>query len=257
MPQTDTPPAPLGPKGPNLNEFFDAALGWQASFLRTIMHGVIRPEAIARAALAGGSEAYASPLRMLVFMMGVLMAVTTFVTNGAINGVENYVNAAPDALDTWLQETHALTLAEVNDTWTGWFGLMIWPIMIISSSPYVLLFKLFDPKRTTYGAALVYIVTTNAMLAPQAILQVVLAMFVPLDANMLISTVVSFVLYYYVAGRVVFTLYAKTVLGGAFKTLAVIALTPVTLVLTAILQLVALGMVLHFAFDLALFDLFE
>lgn len=257
MSETNPKPAPQGPKGPDLNEFADALMGWQTTFFRTIFTGILKPERVAEAALASDTSRFAPPLRLFVFLFGSVMAVTAFISPDTLSNIENFLGLPAEVIETWLAENRTVTLADINSTWQTWYSFLIWVMTVVSSAPYILLFKAYDTSRTLYGAALVYLVTTNSMLAVQIVLQTALAALLPTQANIIITTAFVLLFYIYIAARVIVNLYARTTLGAIFKVAGMVAMTPISLFLTGILQFVALLMVLQFGFDISMVDITE
>jgi len=257
MTEPNAAPSPQGPKGPNVSEFADALMGWQATFFRTISASLTHPERVARAALESDVSQYASPLRLFIFLFGGLLAVTALISPEPVTNIQNFLGLPAAVVEAWLAENHTVTLDEVNAGWQSWLNILVWPMTLIGSTPYILLLKAYDLSRTLYGAALVYLVTTNGMMALQIILQLVLTPLVSIELNMLISTVAVILVYLYISARVIVVLYARTLTGRILKVLAMVALTPVALIITAMLQFLALGLVLNFGFDISVMDIME
>jgi len=257
MTETHQTPEPKGPQGPNLKEVADAFLGWQSAFFRTTFDSLIRPEAVAQAALNSDTSRYASPLRLFIFLFSILMAITAFISNDSLISIERLLAIPRESLEGWMTAHHTLTLDELNNNWSGWMNFIVWPVMVLSASPYILVFKAFAPSRTLYGASLVYLVTTNGMIALQALLQLGLSRLLPMEANTILTTLIVILIYFYISGRVIFSLYAKTVLGGVVKLAVIIALTPVTFILTGVLYTTALGLFLLHGHDISMLELIE
>ena len=64
-------------------------------------------------------------------------------------------------------------------------------------------------------------------------------------------------IYFYVTARVVSALYSSSLIGTILKVFSFVLLTPVTLVLTLALQIVAFDQVMEHRFDLNVTDIIE
>ncbi len=253
QPQTPTDP---GPKGPQLDEMLDSLMGWNRSFIHTLKDGFLHPERVAGAVLQQDPTRYANPVRLLVFLFGIYMTLTVLIAGPDAQNVESFAPAGPEVLDAWLigQGTN---LDEVNAVWSFWLQVFIWPITVLSALPYALLFKAYAPKRTLYGAVLVYLTTINSMMAVQIILTTILMPFISNEANLILSLILVIAYYFYVTGRVLSAHYASTLTGTLLKLFSFVLLTPVTLVLTLLLQFFAFDQVMEHRFDLNVSDIIE
>jgi hypothetical protein len=170
--------------------------------------------------------------------------------------VEAYAPAGPEVLDAWLTQ-QGTSLHEVNDASGFWLQLFSWPITVLATSPDALLFKAYAPKRTLYGAVLVYITTINAMTAVQIVLMCVLALAVGREVAVFLSLILVLVYYFYVTGRVLSAHYATTLSGTLLKLFSFVLLTPVTLVITFLLKVLAFDQVMEHRFDLNVTDIIK
>jgi hypothetical protein len=248
------PTTPKGPEGPNAGEIIDAAFGWNLKVLRGSLGALLVPVSVCRAALAGDDQRYAAPVRAFILLFGISLAITGFFAGGQLMVLETLTQASPALLDQWAAPSGE-PLSRIDDVLSGWSGLLAWPLTIVSSSPYILLLKAYRPSRTFYGHALVYIITNNAALTVQIILIPAMALVMPPQEGVFWSTLVVLVVYAITTARVVFALYADTFLGGLWKLLGILALTPITLAILSVLQLATLELILQLRFDLSLLEL--
>lgn len=253
--EPQTPPD-QGPKGPQLDEMLDGLMGWNRSFLRTLYDGFLAPQRVARAVLVQEHDTYASPLRLLIFLFGIYTGLTVFIVGGDLQSIETATPASAEVLDAWFVQ-QGTDLETVNAVWSFWLNILVWPIMLISSFPYAILFKLFAPKRTFYGAVLVYLTTINTMTAALIILMLGLMLVSDSQTNMMLSLSISTLIYFYVTARVISAHYSSSLTGTILKVFSFVLLTPVTLVTTLALQFLAFDQVLHHRFDLNVTDIIE
>lgn len=243
-----------GPNGPQLSELADAFFGWNARFGRTLVDSLLNPSAVARAALASDTTRYAGPLRLFVFLFGLVLGITTLLLGGSMVSVETFTTATPAQIDLWLAGSEP-SLAEINGSLSFWMGLAVWPISVISAAPYIMLFKAYAPKRTVYGHTLVYLMTTNGAMALQIVVMLAFTPFLDVQTNALISTSLLAVVYFYIGGRVVAEVYSATWLGATFKVIGLIALTPVAFILSGGLQFAVVELIVQSVHGLSLLDL--
>lgn len=248
------PPVSRGPEGPTIGELMDAVFGWNMRMLRATLGALLVPVAVCRAALAGDHDRYASPVRAFILLFGATLALTAFVAGGAMFSMEGLSTASPETLHQWAA-ARGTSVTQVDEVIGGWSGLLAWPLMMISASPYILLLKAYLPSRTLYGHALVYIVTNNASMGVQVILVAAMALLVEVQTNMVWSTVVVMLVYLVTSARVIFALYADSVLGGVLKFFGLLVLTPISIGILGVLQFVSIEVLLQVRFDLSLIDL--
>ncbi|WP_306016793.1 DUF3667 domain-containing protein [Oceanicaulis sp. MMSF_3324] len=249
-------PVDPGPKGPQLDEMLDSLMGWNRNFIRTLKDSFLHPEWVAGAVLHQDQQAYANPIRLLVFLFGLYMTLTVFIVGTDAQSVEAVAPAGPEILNAWLTE-QGTSLDEVNAVWGFWLQVFIWPILVLSSLPYALLFKAYAPRRTLYGAVLVYLTTINAMTAAQIVLTIVLLPFVGKEMSLVFGLLIVTLYYFYVTGRVLYAHYASTLWGTLLKLFSFVLLTPVTIVITVLLQLLAFDQVMEHRFDLNVSDIVQ
>jgi len=103
----------------------------------------------------------------------------------------------------------------------------------------------------------VYITTINAMTAVQIVLMCVLALAVGREVAVFLSLILVLVYYFYVTGRVLSAHYATTLSGTLLKLFSFVLLTPVTLVITFLLKVLAFDQVMEHRFDLNVTDIIE
>ena len=253
--EPQTPPD-QGPKGPQLDDMLDGLMGWNRSFLHTLKDGFIHPRRVAGAVLAQDNQGYASPIRLFVFLMGVYTTLSVFMLGDQATSMASFSQAPPEVVEAWLVE-QGRDYETVNGAWEFWFNLLIWPITIVASSPYALLLKAFAPKRTLYGATLVYLTTINTMTAGQIILTLVLALFMDSATSVLLSLPVMLIVYFYITGRVIYAHYASSLTGMILKLLSIVLLTPITLIITVALQILLFDQMMEHQFGLNMVDIFN
>lgn len=245
-----------GPSGPQGRELVDAVLGWNLRFLRTAAESLLNPVAVARAALRSETDRYVSPLRVFVFLYGLLLAASTSLLNDQMLSLDTLAGGAPEDYELWLAGTE-LSFEAVNDTVKFWMNLAIWPITILSTLPYVLVLKLFRPRRTFYGHLLVYLVANNGPASLQIIFMLILATVLNIGATAVLSSVALLLAYLAVTLRLLLVLYAETLWGGLLKFLVILMLTPITLMISGMLAVLVGDWVLQLGHGLSLFSLLD
>jgi len=248
------PSTPRGPEGPNVGELIDAAFGWNARMLRGALGAFLNPVAVCTAALAGDDDRYASPVRIFILLFGVSLAISALAAGGQMFSMQGLSSAPSETLDRWAAAS-GTSVSQVDEVIGGWSGILAWPLMIISASPYIFLLKAYTPSRTLFGHVLVYIVTNNAAIMVQILLVPAMALLVEAQTNMIWSTVVVMGVYLVTSARVIFALYSGSLLGGAAKFLGLLLLTPISIGILGVLQFISIEVLLQVRFDLSLIEL--
>ena len=157
----ETPQTDRGPAGPRLSELAEAAgVGIERRILHTLSDTLLRPGRAARAAF-DRSETHVSQLKLFVALGGLMLSAAALfgaplilnldmIAGGDTQAARAYVTAngvAPETLDAALNR---------------WLGVLIWPIMVLSSLCFVVALKLMRPSISWWGHVLIYLVATNA-----------------------------------------------------------------------------------------------
>ena len=244
-----------GPHGPNLSELVDAIMGWNHRSIRTLRDSLIDPVSVCRHALDSDTSRYVSPVRLLIFLISAMIAITAFLLGGQSQRLEvNLPNIPIETLEAYLADK-GTTLEDLNDTVSFWSNIFTWPVMLISSSPYILLFKAFHQRRTLYGHALVYCVTTNGAMAVQLSINILMSFWIDIHQNMALSVIVLLIVYFYISARVIFALYSQTLLGGSIKFLILFFVTPIITVFSGLLYFFMSALVMDMSYGVSMFEL--
>jgi len=236
-----------------------AAFDLDGRIFRTLWHSLVRPPDVALAALKGDFSRYLSPVRVFVALFGFQFVVASLFGTPLTGSLEDLTsNLSAETVDAWLATGRNAagevpTLAEVDEVMESWGAMLLWPITIITSLPYLLLLKLYRPGIPLWGHVQVYLVSTNASF-------VVMIAAIPTIAMDLgwfyVSLVVAMLVYLFCTAWLIVRFYSHSPAGAALRVLGLCLLIPVTLILTAIGQLLGTAFTLDTNFDLSLIGLF-
>ena len=253
--------ARAGKSQDTLDSISVAAFEVDARIFRTLWHSFTQPNAIARAALEANYQTYLSPVRVFVALFSFQFAIAALFGVPVESSIESLtVTADPAAVEAWLRSGNQdeLSAAVIDPALADWSALMLWPITIVSSLPYLIVLKLYRPSLSWWGHVLLYLVPVNGSF-------VILLAFVPLyplvssdELRMFLfalATLFGMILYFVLAARVISEFYARTALGIGLRIVGLLAAFPVTVVMTILLQFFLTGMLLQIEFGLRLDEL--
>lgn len=245
-PQPSTPPATRERIGPRFNELFDAFLGFDLRVVRTARDLIVRPLRVGRQAVTGTESVYLGQVRLFIVLMSLstLFLAVTKIADGL--AVETLFAARPELMNDYAAQLaeRGFSIADVNDSFKDWFNLFLIPMNLLYIVVFAGLFRLMAPRYTFFGHAILYITAANASVFvgyPAAIAASLLFSISPPLIGLLLSVFqLGFVIVF------VWALMRRTILGGVFKTLAVL----VVYVLTALLTSLGIWTVLEVLADL-------
>lgn len=228
-----------------------AAFDVDARIFRTLWHSIVRTPDVALAALKGEYDIYLSPIRVFVALISLQIVIAATVGLPMVLTVETMTtDLEPARLTAWLGPHTAQSVnAQLEDS----LSLLLWPLMIITSIPYVVTLKLFRPSVKLWGHLMLYLTATNGstvvmtlMMASYLFSAVIFSLTIP--AYLIIFLVLS--------GRLISRFYAETA-GGTIVRICILSVVTV-LVFTAnvVGQFAAAGWVLQNEFGLNLLDLY-
>ncbi|MGY6662295.1 MAG: hypothetical protein ACXIVO_08235 [Glycocaulis sp.] len=140
-----------------------AGLPLGPNIVRTVIDTLVFTPRIARDVL-NGTNAYFSPLRLFLSLMGLTFAIIAFFGLPNMFSLETMM-----AADGWDRVRAALaerghTFEEVSATVSRWGGLLNWPILVAGMVPYLVVIKLFRPSVSWWHHLQCYLTANNAML---------------------------------------------------------------------------------------------
>jgi hypothetical protein len=238
----------------NRNDVLDsvsvAAFDVDARIFRTLWHSMLKPADVALAGMQADYSIYLSPVRVFVAMFSIQFAIAALFGAPTALTIE-LLGVDPDVVDRWRGE---FELIDINRELHAWLVPLMWPMTVVFSLPYLVVLKLNRPSLSWWGHASVFLVATNASYV-LAILVMPTAM---LGVNLYSAlSFLAVLVFFIVMGRLIAKLYAKTAMGVALRMTGLLALLPITFLLTVIGQFIITFLVLDAQFDLLLLDLFS
>lgn len=236
-----------------------AAFDLDARIFRTLWHSLVRTPDVALAALKGDFSRYISPVRIFVALFGFQFVVASLFGTPLTGSLDALTaDLQPEQVSAWLATGRNAagevpTATEVDQAIESWGALLLWPVTVITSLPYLVLLKLYRPRIPLWGHVQVYLVSTNASF-------VVMIAAIPTIALepvwFYLSLVVAMIVYLFCTGWLIVRFYSRSTAGAVLRLLGLCLMIPVTTLLVAIGQLLGTAFTLDANFDLGLIELF-
>lgn len=227
-----------------------AGLPLGQQIVRTLVDTVVFTPRVAHD-IVDGTQAYFSPLRLFLSLMGALIALTAFLGLPTLFSLDGLlIPAAQERLDPFLADNNTTRLALVT-TLDRWSGLLSWPVMTIAALPYILILKAFRPSIGWWQHAQIYLIANNVMLiATLAVMPTLLAG----EGVFLVATTLTVVLFFVALARIGASAYALKWPAVAGLTAANIAISIPSIGLYLVLALFSIHIVLELSFGISLLD---
>ena len=236
-----------------------AAFDLDGRIFRTLWHSLTRTPDVALAGAKGDFSEYLSPIRVFVALFSFQFVVASLFGTPLAGSLDQLTVAIePDIVEAWLAtgqnaSGEVPTHAEVNQTIESWGAMLLWPLTVITSLPYLLLLKLYRPGVPLWGHLQFFLTATNAsfvvMIATIPLLLLGLGWFS-------LGLGLAMIVYYFCIGRIIVRFYSHSAGGVALRLLGLILLMPVTLLMTGIGQIVGTAFTLDVNYDLSLIRLY-
>lgn len=157
-----TPEAKRGPAGPKLSELADAAgVGLERRILVTLRDTLLSPGRAAQAAF-DRSETHVSQLKLFFVLGGLMLSAAALFGAPLILNIETMAYEGGEDSALAYIAAHGADPEALDAALSRWLGVLIWPIIVLSSSCFVLALKLMRPSLSWWGHILIYLVATNA-----------------------------------------------------------------------------------------------
>lgn len=237
-----------------------AAFDVDSRIFRTMWHSLIRPNDVLAGTIAADYSMYLSPIRVFVALFSFQFAVAALFGVPIDVTFDTMMMGVPsDAVETWLATSpqQPLSAREIDPVLSSYMAALLWPITVVSSLPYLIMLKLYRPAVSWWGHVLFYLVPVNgSFLAMIAFLPLYPIFEEQAYALFIVSNLAALTLYYVLAGRVIARFYARTPLGVTMRVAGLLALLPVTLLITIVMQTAAAFWLLDAKFGLSAAALF-
>lgn len=245
------------PTRADADDVADAVIGVDTRILTTIWDTIVHTPRVLQAAYEGDRERYIPIIRIFLVLFGLQFAIMAFI--GVPTAVTTEMLATESTtggqeVTVWL-EREGLDQAEVDQNLERAASLSITLLTVTAALPFVLLFKLYRARRSFYGHALTYLLTTNVSYLLMLPL-IAMSIFGDFLFWYWISMGTGITAYLVATVRVFRSHYADTWAGVFWKTVGVVFLLPVTFAIIVIGQFVVADLTLRFFHDTSLIDLF-
>jgi len=229
-----------------------AAFDVDARIFRTLWHSVIRAPDVALAAIKGDYTRYISPVRVLIALFGIQLGLAALFGSPMTPTIESLApQVTPDRFAAWLNGHDP---AAIDRALEDGVALMLWPMTILSSLPFLLLLKLYRPSLKFWTHLCVFLVPTNAstmvfiLLLPALMLS---------DSVLFIAMTAMLAVYFGLTGKLISRFYSRSALGTALRIGGLILVLPFTFIISGACQILAVSWILDSQFGLSLLGLFQ
>ena len=235
-----------------VNSISVAAFDVDARIFRTLWHSLVRAPEVALAAIEGDYTRYISPIRVMVALFGIQFGVAAIFGAPMSVTIESIAAGMdPERLAGWLDGQDPVSIDRaIEDT----MSLVLWPIMIVSSLPYLILLKLYRPSLKFWAHLCVFLVPTNASTIAFILM---LPAVMTSESMMLMALIVMLAVYFAVTGWLLARYYSRSLLGTSLRIAGFVLLLPLTFIISGGGQMLATGWILDSQFGLSLPDLLQ
>lgn len=158
----DTKKPAQGPAGPKLTELADAAgVGIERRIVVTLRDTLLWPGRAAQAAF-DRAETHISQLKLFFALGGLMLSAAALFGAPLVLDLQTLASEGGEASALAYITDNGGDPEALNTALNRWLGVLIWPIIVLSSSCFVVALKLMRPSLSWWGHILIYLVATNA-----------------------------------------------------------------------------------------------
>ncbi|WP_417468944.1 hypothetical protein [Maricaulis sp.] len=235
-----------------VNSISVAAFDVDARIFRTLWHSLIRAPGVTLAAIRGDYTRYISPVRVLIALFGIQFGLAAIFGSPMTPTVETLApQVTPERFAAWLNGHDPAAIDRALETGVS---LMIWPMTILSSLPFLILLKLYRPSLKFWTHLCVFLVPTNASTIVFILLLPTLTLW---DGAIFIAMSAMLAVYFGLTGWLLARFYSRSAFGTAMRITGLVLMLPVTFLISAACQILAVSWILDSQFGLSLLGLFE
>ncbi len=247
------PPDDSRPSRADADDVAEAAVGVDTRIFITIWDTLIHTPRVLQAAFDGDRERYIPILRLFLILFGLQFAIVAFIGLPQAMTLDQFTE--PDNADTMTAWLAGLDYDAVNQTLERTANLSNTALVFLGSLPYLLLLKLYRPKRSFFGHLLGYLLVTNASYL------VMLPLLLPGAFGefwlwYIVSMVIGILVYFIAFGRILYAHYTSNGWLVALQLLGMVMLLPVTLILVAVSQFALAELAVQIFHDRSFLQLF-
>lgn len=247
------PPQDTRPSRADADDVADAVVGVDTRIFRTVWDTLIHTPRVLQAAFDGDRERYVPILRLFLILFGLQFAVVAFIGLPQALTLDQFFDADDtDVINLWLA---GLSAEDINTTLERASSLSNSLIVFLSSLPYVLLLKLYRPKRSFFGHMLAYLLATNAsyLIMLPLILPAAFGSFV---FWYIVSMTLALLFFFVVMARILHAHYTQNIGLISLQILGMLVLLPVTFLIVGVAQFGVAELVLRIFHDRSFIELF-
>ncbi|WP_323762888.1 DUF3667 domain-containing protein [Maricaulis sp.] len=224
-----------------------------ARIFRTMLDSFIRPARVATAAIGRDYARYLSPIRVFIALFSFQFVVAALFGTPVTATLDTMTtDLPPDDMQAWLATARRsfdepLTSRQVNDALVATQSIALWPITVLSSLPYLLALKLYRPSTPIWGHLQIYLVATNASF-------MLMIALIPLQTlggeGTVVGITIALISFFVICGILLAYFYGRSVTALILRLLGLLALLPVTMIITIACTFLTIDWVLANEFGL-------
>jgi hypothetical protein len=225
-----------------------------ARIFRTMRDYFLKPVTVATAGIERDYTRYLSPIRVFIALFSFQFVAAALFGTPVTATIESMTATDPDIdVAAWLATTRMdfdtpLTLERVESELRAVQSLTLWPLTVLSSLPYLIALKLFRPSFPIWGHVQIYLTVTNVSF-------IVMIALIPLHTMGGAGMGIALTVFYVYAGILLARLYGKSVTALILRLAGLVALLPITMLITMIGTYITIDWVLGNSFGLDLLAL--
>ena len=226
-----------------------------ARIFRTMLDSFIKVPRVATAAIERDYSRYLSPIRVFIALLSFQFVVAALFGTPITASLDTMTaRLSPEQMQAWLDSARRsfdtpLTTSRVDDALVAAQSIALWPITVLSSLPYLLALKLYRPSTPIWGHLQIYLVATNASF----MLMIALIPLHTLGRNWTAAGVtIALAAFFIMCGILLAHFYGRSITALILRLLGLLALVPVTLIITVACTYLTIDWVLANEFGLDL-----
>ena len=239
----------------DVEETIVASVGIGTRGWRSIWHSLVHTPRVVEAAIIGDRSDYISPIAVFFPLFGLQFLVAALFGAPTSPNLDMLLQQGvePSVIQGWLDGASSpVSVEALNQRIDRFYSLSMWPLIVVSFLPYLVLLKLYRLRRSLFAHTLTYLVTVNAMLLVQTV-----ALPVSLlgsDVGSLILLSISLLVYFVATARALSAHYARHWWSLTLMIVGIVFVAIISLILITIANFVVADFAVR-PFGLSFFEL--
>lgn len=228
-----------------------AAFDVDARIFRTVWHSLTRPIEVMWAGCKADFSRYLSPVRVFLALFSLQVVIGSLVDFPTALTLEALTDGMPDdRIADWYQ---GQSPDEIDRSFAPIMSLLNWPLMLLSSLPYLIALKLMRWRLKFWAHVMAYLVATNT----SSLVQTLVLPLAKIDNSLvLLAMPVSLIVFVVQLARIMSRFYSRSAWELTWRTTVMVLLLPITVLMLMISNFGVAGWLLHEFHGLSLLELY-